>query len=441
MIQISDNTQQIQPSKIRKMFNKALEYDHVISFTLGEPDFTASPNVVEAGCRAIREGKTKYSENAGLLALRQAIAEYFHRTEGLSYDPASQIVVTPGAMGALFLALKVLLNPGDEVIVNEPCWTNYVQQIRMCGGVPVSVKTNAQRGFDLDVSAIAEAVTDKTKAIIPVDIGGVPCDYDRLFTIVNDAKSLFVPSNDIQRALGRIPIVADCAHSFGATYKGLHTGNVADFSSFSFHAVKNFTTAEGGCATWNHIEGIDDEALYKEFQLLSLHGQDKDALAKTKMGAWEYDIKGTYYKCNMTDIMAAIGLAQLERYPGLLERRREIIDRYNDAFKDCPVSVVPHYTDEHMSSGHLYLVRINDATIEQRNELIERMAEKGVATNVHYKPIPMHTAYKNLGFSIDDYPNAYKQFKNEITLPLHTNLTDEEVDYVIDTFKECLGAL
>ena len=198
---------------------------------------------------------------------------------------------------------------------------------------------------------------------------------------------------------------------------------------------------EGGCATWKHIEGIDDEALYKEFQLLSLHGQDKDALAKTKMGAWEYDIKGTYYKCNMTDIMAAIGLAQLERYPGLLQRRRDIINRYNEAFKDSSVSVVSHYTDEHMSSGHLYLVRINDATIEQRNELIERMAEKGVATNVHYKPIPMHTAYKNLGFSIDDYPNAYKQFKNEITLPLHTNLTDEEVDYVIDTFKECLGAL
>ena len=357
------------------------------------------------------------------------------------YLGTPKAVCLNSATAALEMILRVLgIGPGDEVITSAYSYTASASPVVHVGAKLVLIDT-APDSYEMDYDKVAAAITDKTKAIIPVDIGGAPCNYDRLFTIVNNAKFLFTPSNDIQRALGRIPIVADCAYSFGATYKGRHTGDIADFSSFSFHAVKNFTTAEGGCATWKSIPGIDDEVLYKQFQLLSLHGQDKDALAKTKMGAWEYDIKGTYYKCNMTDIMAAIGLAQLERYPSLLERRKDIINRYNKAFEDSPVSVVSHYTDEHMSSGHLYLVRINDVTIEQRNELIERMAEKGVATNVHYKPIPMHTAYKNLGFSIDDYPNAYNQFKNEITLPLHTNLTDEEVDYVIATFKECLGAI
>lgn len=357
------------------------------------------------------------------------------------YLGTPKAVCLNSATAALEMILRVLgIGPGDEVITSAYSYTASASPVVHVGAKLVLIDT-APDSYEMDYDKVAAAITDKTKAIIPVDIGGAPCNYDRLFTIVNNAKFLFTPSNDIQRALGRIPIVADCAHSFGTTYKGQHTGDIADFSSFSFHAVKNFTTAEGGCATWKSIPGIDDEVLYKQFQLLSLHGQDKDALAKTKMGAWEYDIKGTYYKCNMTDIMAAIGLAQLERYPSLLERRKDIINRYNKAFEDSPVSVVSHYTDEHMSSGHLYLVRINDVTIEQRNELIERMAEKGVATNVHYKPIPMHTAYKNLGFSIDDYPNAYNQFKNEITLPLHTNLTDEEVDYVIATFKECLGAI
>lgn len=265
-------------------------------------------------------------------------------------------------------------------------------------------------------------------------IGARPIDR----SIVEEKKSLFTPSNDIQKALGHIPIVADCAHSFGASYKGVPTGNVADFSSFSFHAVKNFTTAEGGCATWRHIDGYDDEAIYKQFQLLSLHGQDKDALAKTKAGAWEYDIKGTYYKCNMTDIMAAIGLAQLERYPKLLARRKEIIEAYDTGLKDLPVTLLSHYTDEHESSGHLYLVRLDGRDAQYRNKVIEAMAEAGIATNVHYKPIPMHTAYKNLGFTIDDYPNAYDQFKNEITLPLHTLLTDEEVQYIIEQFKRII---
>ena len=368
------------------------------------------------------------------------------RTKQLEKKIAEQLgtpkaVCLNSATAALEMSLRVLgIGPGDEVITSAYSYTASASPVVHVGATLVIVDTKKD-SFEMDYDAVARAITPKTKAIIPVDIAGVPCDYDRLRSIVKEKKSLFTPANDIQKALGHIPIVADCAHSFGASYKGIPTGNVADFSSFSFHAVKNFTTAEGGCATWRHIDGIDDEVLYKQFQLLSLHGQDKDALAKTKMGAWEYDIKGTYYKCNMTDIMAAIGLAQLERYPSLLERRKDIINRYNKAFEDSPVSVVSHYTDKHMSSGHLYLVRINDATLEQRNELIERMAEKGVATNVHYKPIPMHTAYKDLGFSIEDYPNAYNQFKNEITLPLHTNLTDEEVEYVIATFKECLGAL
>ena len=284
------------------------------------------------------------------------------------------------ATAALEMILRVLgIGPGDEVITSAYSYTASASPVVHVGAKLVLIDT-APDSYEMDYDKVAAAITDKTKAIIPVDIGGVPCDYDRLFTIVNDAKSLFVPSNDIQRALGRIPIVADCAHSFGATYKGMHTGNVADFSSFSFHAVKNFTTAEGGCATWNHIEGIDDEALYKEFQLLSLHGQDKDALAKTKMGAWEYDIKGTYYKCNMTDIMAAIGLAQFERYPKLLARRKEIIEAYNTGLKDLPVTVLSHYTDDHQSSGHLYLVRLDGQDAEYRNKIIEAMAEAGIAT-------------------------------------------------------------
>lgn len=357
------------------------------------------------------------------------------------YLGTPKAVCLNSATAALELILHVLrIGPGDEVITTAYSYTASASPVVHVGAKLILVDT-APDSYEMDYDQVAAAITERTKAIIPVDIGGVPCDYDRLFSIVEHKKSLFTPNNDIQKALGRIPIVADCAHSFGATYKGVHTGNVADFSSFSFHAVKNFTTAEGGCATWRSIKGIDDEQIYKEFQLLSLHGQDKDALAKTKMGAWEYDIKGTYYKCNMTDIMAAIGLMQLERYPSLLQRRKDIINMYNAGLADCDVSILNHYTETYESSGHLYLVRLNDASLEQRNSLIQYMAEQGVATNVHYKPIPMHTAYVNLGFSIDTYPNAYHQFKNEITLPLHTNLTDDEVQYVIQTFKQGLDIL
>ena len=272
-----------------------------------------------------------------------------------------------------------------------------------------------------------------------MDLAGIPCDYERIFGIVEKRKNLFKPNNEIQAALGRVAIMADTAHAFGAKWQGRMVGSVADFSSFSFHAVKNLTTAEGGALTWRTIPGIRDEDIYKKLQLLSLHGQSKDALAKTKLGAWEYDIVGTYYKCNMTDVAAAIGLKQFERYPDMLKRRKEIIGKYDAALRALGVETLEHYTDECESSGHLYLTRIPGVTLEQRNEIIIKMAEHGVACNVHYKPLPMHTAYKNMGFDIKDYPNAFCRFANEITLPLHTCLTDEDVDYVIAAYKEVLG--
>ena len=293
----------------------------------------------------------------------------------------------------------------------------------------------------MDYDALERAVTSKTKAIIPVDIGGVLCDYDRIFQIVQKKRSLFVPSdNPIQQALGRVAVVADSAHGFGASRHGKMSGEIADFTAFSFHAVKNFTTAEGGAVVWRTLDGIDNEEIYRQYMLLSLHGQSKDALAKTQLGAWEYDIVIPGYKCNMTDIMAGIGLAQMKRYPGLLARRREIITRYNKALEALPVTVLQHYGEDFASSGHLYLVRLNGKDEAYRNDLIVRMAELEVATNVHYKPLPMHTAYRNLGFSIEDYPNAYQMYHNEVTLPLHTCLTDEQVEYVLDSFIKVLGA-
>jgi dTDP-4-amino-4,6-dideoxygalactose transaminase len=288
----------------------------------------------------------------------------------------------------------------------------------------------------MDYDQMEAAITEKTKAIIPVDLGGVVCDYDRIFKAVENKKHLFKPSNKIQEAMGRVAVVADCAHALGAQWHGKMAGSIADFSSFSFHAVKNFTTAEGGAAAWKHIDGIDDSELYHQYQLLSLHGQSKDALAKTQLGAWEYDIVAPYYKCNMTDIMAAIGLKQLERYPGLLKRRREIIAKYDEVCDELGVLHLNHYREDMKSSGHLYLTRIPGITVEQRNEIIVKMAERGVATNVHYKPLPMMTAYKAYGGDIKDFPNAYDYYHNLITLPLHTKLSDEDVEYIIKNFAE-----
>ena len=337
------------------------------------------------------------------------------------------------------LALRILgIGEGDEVITSAYTYTASASIIHHVGAKIVLVDT-APDSTQMDYDKLEAAITEKTKAIIPVDIGGIPCDYDKIFEIVNAKKDLFKASNDIQKAIGRVAVMADTAHSFGATKDGKMIGSIADFSSFSFHAVKNLTTAEGGAVTWRTIEGIDDEDIYHQFQLLSLHGQSKDALKKNQLGAWEYDIVAPYFKCNMTDITASIGLAQLERYSKMLLRRKEIIERYDSAFKPMGIMTLPHYTDAYSSSGHLYIVRVPGITVEQRNEIIIKMAQKGIACNDHYKPLPLHTAYKNLGFDIADYPNAYNFFTNAITLPLHTLLKNKEIKYIIDSFKEITG--
>lgn len=336
------------------------------------------------------------------------------------------------------MALRVLgIGEGDEVITTAYTYTATTAVVCHVEAKLVLVDTQTD-SLEPDYDAIEKAINERTKAIIPVDLGGVPCDYDRIFDIVNAKKSLFRPANRIQEAIGRVVVLADTAHAFGAVYKDKKVGSIADFSAFSFHAVKNLTTAEGGALTWRTINGIDDEEIYKTVQLLSLHGQNKDALAKTKFGAWEYDVVAPWYKCNMTDIMAALGLAQLSRYDGMLARRKAIIERYDSALKPLGVKVLQHFTGDHKSSGHLYITEIPNVTYEQRGEIINRMAEREIACNVHYKPLPLLTAYKNLGFDIKDYPNAYDHFAHEITLPLHTCLTDEEADYVISNFAGIL---
>ena len=347
-------------------------------------------------------------------------------------------VALNSATAAMELTLRVLgVGPGDEVIVPAYTYTATASVVHHVGAKIVMVDV-ATGSFEIDYERIADAITERTKVVMPVDLGGVMCDYDRIFAAVESKRELFRAANDIQQAFGRVIVLADAAHAFGARWHDKMCGEVADFTSFSFHAVKNLTTAEGGAITWRPIEGIDDEWLYKQYQLLSLHGQSKDALAKTQLGAWEYDIVAPDYKCNMTDISAAIGLVQIRRYAELLHRRREIIERYNEALKDCNVQVLNHYGEDHQSSGHLYLVRLLGKDSSYRNEVIRKMAERGIACNVHYKPLPMMTAYKNLGFDIKDYPNAYHQFENEVTLPLHTRLTDEDVAYVIGNFVDCI---
>lgn len=336
------------------------------------------------------------------------------------------------------MALRLLgIGTGDEVIVPAYTYTASASIVYHVGAKLVLVDVQKD-SLQMDYDALENAITENTKAVIPVDLGGVPCDYEKIFEIVEKKKNLFRPANEIQRALGRIAVCADTAHAFGAKWHGKMVGSIADFSSFSFHAVKNLTTAEGGALTWKSIPGIDDDELYHQAQLYSLHGQSKDALAKTQLGAWEYDIVGPWYKCNMTDVVAGIGLAQMKRYPGLLKRRKEIIEKYDVALKTLGIEVLPHYTDEWQSSGHLYITRIPGISMEQRQEIIVKMAEAGIACNVHYKPLPMMTAYKNMGFDIKDYPNAYKRFENEITLPLHTCLTDAEVEYVIEQYVKIL---
>ncbi len=345
------------------------------------------------------------------------------------------------ATACMELALRVLgIGEGDEVIVPAYTYTATASSVCHVGARPVLVDC-APGSFEMDYDRLADAITERTKAVMPVDLGGIVADYDKVFAAVEAKRGLFKPSNDIQRAIGRCAVIADAAHAFGAMWHGRMCGEIADFTSFSFHAVKNLTTAEGGALTWRAIDGVDDETIYHQLQLLSLHGQNKDALAKTRLGAWEYDIIGTWYKCNMTDIMAGIGLAQLKRYPEMLRRRRQLIEKYNVALAPYAVTVLDHYGNDHSSSGHLYLVRLDGATAEQRNDVIVRMAERGIACNVHYKPLPMMTAYKAMGYDIKDYPNAYAQYQNEVTLPLHTRLTDDDVEYILENFIDIITKL
>ena len=359
--------------------------------------------------------------------LEEKIAGFCHTDRAVALNSAT---------ACMEMALRLFdIGPGDEVIVPAYTYTASASVVVHVGATLKLVDVGAD-SYHIDYEKLEELITDKTKAIIPVDIAGVMVDYDRIRDIVMDKRRLFKPQGKLQEALGHILILADSAHGFGASRKGKMSGEDADFTSFSFHAVKNFTTAEGGALVWRHIPGVDDEEIYHQLMLLTLHGQSKDALAKTKLGAWEYDIVGPYFKCNMTDIMAGIGLAQFRRYQGLLARRKEIIEKYTKGISGDNIQILAHYGSDFKSSGHLFLVRVLNMNEEDRNNLITKMAEKGIATNVHYKPLPMHTAYKNLGFDIKDFPNSYNMYHNEITLPLHTLLTDEQVDYVINTFNE-----
>lgn len=355
------------------------------------------------------------------------------------YLGLKKVVCLNSATACMESILRVLgVGPGDEVITSAYTYTATASVICHVGAKVVLVDTKPN-SFEMDYSKMADAITEHTKVVIPVDLGGVSCNYEAIFAAVESKQYLFKASNDLQKVFGRVVVLADAAHAFGAKWRGKMVGEIADFTSFSFHAVKNLTTAEGGALTWVSKDDIDDEVLYKQFQLLSLHGQNKDALAKTQLASWEYDVIAPYYKCNMTDIMAAIGLVQLKRYKEMLYRRKQIITHYNEAFTSLPVQVLNHFPDEDnttMSSGHLYITRLIGKTIQERNEFITKMAEKGIACNVHYKPLPMMTAYKTLGFDIGNYPNAYEMFKNEVTLPLNTKMTDEMIEYVISNFYE-----
>ncbi|MDO4813715.1 MAG: DegT/DnrJ/EryC1/StrS aminotransferase family protein [Gemella sp.] len=356
-----------------------------------------------------------------------------------TFTNTPKTVCLNSATASLEMTLRVLgIGAGDEVIVPAMTYTASCSVIYHVGATPVMVDIQAN-SFEMDYDKLSDAITEKTKAIIPVDLCGIPCDYDRLFQIVEEKKSLFKADSKYQEKLGRVAIITDAAHALGSVYKGQKVGSIADFSTFSFHAVKNFTTAEGGSVTWKENPNFDNEELYKEFQIYSLHGQTKDALAKTQAGSWEYDILIPAYKCNMTDIAAAIGLVQFKRYPSLLEKRYQVADKYDKALEGTRITSLKHKTESYLSSHHLYITHVEGASLEERNEIIKRMAELGISTNVHYKPLPLLTAYKDKGFDIANYPNAYKYYENEITLPLHTRLTDEEIDYIVSNYKEVVA--
>lgn len=357
------------------------------------------------------------------------------------YVGTDKTVCLNSATAAMELTLRILgVGEGDEVIVPAYTYTASCSVICHVGATPVIADT-AEDSFEMDYDKLESLITERTKVIIPVDLAGILCDYKKIFSAAEAKKSLFKANNEIQKLYGRVIVMADCAHGFGAVQNGVQAGAIADFTCFSFHAIKNLTTAEGGAVTWRSRPGLDNEKIYKEFQLLSLHGQTKDAFSKNQLGAWEYDIVSPAYKCNMTDIMAAMGLVQLKRYKSMLSRRHELIQMYDDAFSKLNVKLLRHTDSGNISSGHLYLVRVNGISPEQRNDIILKMGERGIACNVHYKPLPMLTAYKNLGFDIKDYPNAYHQFANEITLPLYSKLTDSQAEYIISNFTDILSNL
>lgn len=405
-----------------------------IKFTIPDISDLEIENVVEV----LRSGWITTGPKTKLLEKRLAGFVGDYNGEG-----SPRCVCLGSATASMEIALRLLHigeqaggSADDEVITCAYTYTASASVISHAGAKIVLVDcSDADGSIEMDYDRLEAAITPNTKAIIPVDIAGVPCDYDRILGIVERKKALFKATSRLQESLGRIAIVADAAHALGASYKGKMVGSVADFSAFSFHATKNFSTAEGGAIAWNHIDGIEDNEIYRQIQLLSLHGQSKDAFAKNQAGGWEYDIIGPWYKCNMTDMAAAVGLGQFERYPAMLARRREIIEQYDAAFKPLGIKVLNHYTTDSQSSGHLYITRIPGICREQANEIMKEMAQAGIATNVHFKPLPMHTAYRNLGFDIKDYPISYAKFDNEITLPLHTKMTDEDVEYVIDRFK------
>ena len=365
------------------------------------------------------------------------------RTKQLEKNIASlcgveKAVCLNSATASLESILQMLgIGPGDEVITTAYTYTATASVVYHIGATLRFVDTQKD-SLEMDYDQMADTINERTKAVIPVDLAGIPCNYEKVFEAVESKRHLFRPNNDLQKSFGRVIVVADGAHALGAQWRGQMVGAIADFTSFSFHAVKNFTTGEGGALTWRNLQGIDNEKMYKEFQLLTLHGQSKDALEKSTLNSWEYDIIYPGYKRNMTDVIAAIGLVQIKRYPALLARRKQLIERYNETLKDENVSLLSHYTDDYTSSGHLYLVRLTGRDSNDRNQVINKMAERGIATNVHYKPLPMMTAYRKLGFDIKNFPNAYHFFENEITLPLYTKLTDEQVDYILENFKDII---
>lgn len=399
------------------------EREKIISFS--PPDI--SEMEIEEVCAALRSGWITTGPRTK--KLEKELAEWIG---------TEKCVCLNSQTACAELVLRVLgVGEGDEVVVPAYTYTASASVIDHVGAKIVLIDSQKDN-VEMDYDALEAAINERTKAIIPVDLGGVPCDYARIFEIAERKKHLFKPANDLQRAIGRVAVCADTAHALGAKWHGKMIGTVADFSCFSFHAVKNFTTAEGGAITWMLPAAVDSEALYHQFQLLSLHGQSKDALSKTRPGDWEYDVVGLWYKCNMTDMAAALGLAQFQRYPHILKRRRDIVACYDAAIRPLGIQVLDHFNAEHESSGHLYITRVPGITSEQRNEIIHKMADCGIACNVHYKPLPMHTAYKALGFDIADFPNAYAYFENEITLPLHTCLSDEDVEYVKENYVRIL---